>query len=296
MHAAQREHIATVMQVADLGVQKYGVTTGDVNAGDVLTYVIIATNYGPGVAYGVALTDTLSSDGAYNVTSITGAACAPGVGGYSGVMVFTCGVGALAPNAEQVITFTMTALDDQTINNVARVSHNGEDPVASNNTASAQNRVRPVAEGESLPESLTPVYPTTAGLAQSALRKLIGGALRHHPPREDLPDEVVRRLDLMALPDALHLLHAPPPSLALVDIEDRGHPAWQRIKLDELLAQQISLRRAYAARRAKNAPGLPLQDTLTRQLLGQLPFALTGAPGGGKSGSVAFPCRDLPAV
>ena len=62
-----------------------------------------------------------------------------------------------------------------------------------------------------------------------------------------------------------------------MDIEDRGHPAWQRIKLDELLAQQISLRRAYAARRAKNAPGLPLRDTLTRDLLGQLPFALTGA-------------------
>jgi RecG-like helicase len=61
-----------------------------------------------------------------------------------------------------------------------------------------------------------------------------------------------------------------------LDIEDRGHPAWQRIKLDELLAQQISLRRAYAARRAKNAPGCRC-DTLTRDLLGQLPFALTGA-------------------
>ncbi|HMW51807.1 MAG TPA: ATP-dependent DNA helicase RecG [Zoogloea sp.] len=138
-------------------------------------------------------------------------------------------------------------------------------------------RVRPVAEGESLPESLTPVYPTTAGLAQSALRKLIGGAMRHHPPREDLPDEVVRRLDLMALPDALHLLHAPPPSLAAVELEDRHHPAWQRIKLDELLAQQISLRRAYAARRAKNAPPLPAVDTLTRALLTELPFSLTGA-------------------
>jgi ATP-dependent DNA helicase RecG len=138
-------------------------------------------------------------------------------------------------------------------------------------------RLKPVAAGEPLPESLTPVYPTTAGLAQSALRKLIAGAMRHNGVRDELPEALRRNLNLPALPEALHLLHAPPPSVALCDIEDRGHPAWQRIKLDELLAQQISLRRAYAARRAKNAPGLPLRDTLTRDLLGQLPFALTGA-------------------
>ena len=138
-------------------------------------------------------------------------------------------------------------------------------------------RLKPVAAGEPLPESLTPVYPTTAGLAQSALRKLIAGAMRHNGVRDELPEALRRNLNLPALPEALHLLHAPPPSVALIDIEDRGHPAWQRIKLDELLAQQISLRRAYAARRAKNAPGLPLRDTLTRDLLGQLPFALTGA-------------------
>ncbi|WP_374485408.1 ATP-dependent DNA helicase RecG [Zoogloea sp.] len=138
-------------------------------------------------------------------------------------------------------------------------------------------RIKPVAAGEPLPESLTPVYPTTAGLAQSALRKLVAGALRHNGIRDEMPDELRRRLNLPSLPDALRLLHAPPPSVSILDIEDRGHPAWQRVKLDELLAQQISLRRAYAARRAKNAPSLPLLDTLTRDLLGQLPFALTGA-------------------
>ncbi len=138
-------------------------------------------------------------------------------------------------------------------------------------------RLRPVAAGEPLPESLTPIYPTTAGLAQSALRKIIAGALRHNGMRDELPEALRRNLNLPALPDALCMLHAPPPSVSILDIEDRGHPAWQRIKLDELLAQQISLRRAYAARRAKNAASLPQRDTLTRELLKQLPFALTGA-------------------
>ena len=138
-------------------------------------------------------------------------------------------------------------------------------------------RFKPVAAGEPLPESLTPIYPTTAGLAQSALRKIIAGALRHNGMRDELPEALRRNLNLPALPDALRMLHAPPPSVSILDIEDRGHPAWQRIKLDELLAQQISLRRAYAARRAKNAASLPQRDTLTRELLKQLPFALTGA-------------------
>lgn len=138
-------------------------------------------------------------------------------------------------------------------------------------------RIKPVAAGEPLPESLTPIYPTTAGLAQSALRKIIAGALRHNGMRDELPEALRRNLNLPALPDALRMLHAPPPSVSILDIEDRGHPAWQRIKLDELLAQQISLRRAYAARRAKNAASLPQRDTLTRELLKQLPFALTGA-------------------
>ncbi|HQZ23054.1 MAG TPA: SdrD B-like domain-containing protein, partial [Thermoflexales bacterium] len=132
--------------VADVGMQKYGVAAGEVNAGDVMTYVIIATNYGPGVAYATTLSDTLSSDGAYNVTSITGATCAPGAGAYAGVTTFTCDAGTLAPNTEKIITFTMTALGNQTINNVVSASHAGEDPVADNNTASAQNRVRPVAD------------------------------------------------------------------------------------------------------------------------------------------------------
>ena len=38
-------------------------------------------------------------------------------------------------------------------------------------------RYRVLAAGEALPQSLTPVYPTTAGLGQAALRKLITRAL-----------------------------------------------------------------------------------------------------------------------
>ena len=38
-------------------------------------------------------------------------------------------------------------------------------------------RFRKVADDEPLPEAMTPIYPSTAGLANSALQKLIGKAL-----------------------------------------------------------------------------------------------------------------------
>ncbi|KWR91040.1 ATP-dependent DNA helicase RecG [Cupriavidus sp. IDO] len=142
--------------------------------------------------------------------------------------------------------------------------------------------VRPVAPGEALPDRLTPVYPATAGISQAYLRKAIGGALSRTPMPETLPrpvlDGPLARLKLRPLSDCLRLLHTPPPQESEAALADRSHPAWQRIKLDELLAQQISLRRAHAARREKNAPTMPRREGgLLTSFLAVLPFRLTGA-------------------
>ncbi|QBY54214.1 ATP-dependent DNA helicase RecG [Cupriavidus oxalaticus] len=142
--------------------------------------------------------------------------------------------------------------------------------------------VRPVVEGEALPDRLTPVYPSTAGIAQAYLRKAIGGALSRTPMPETLPRPVLQgplaRLHLRPLADCLRLLHAPPPEESEAALADRTHPAWQRIKFDELLAQQISLRRAHAARREKTASTMPRREGgLLTRFLAALPFRLTGA-------------------
>ncbi|THF62940.1 ATP-dependent DNA helicase RecG [Pseudothauera nasutitermitis] len=138
-------------------------------------------------------------------------------------------------------------------------------------------RVHPVEAGEALPEALTPVYPTTAGLGQATLRKLIDRALASEPLDEWLPEDARRDLDLPTFAEAVRLLHHPPPEVPASVLEDRQHPAWRRIKFEELLAQQISLRRAYLARRAKRAPRLEGDGSLRRALLAGLPFVLTGA-------------------
>ncbi|MFN3986168.1 MAG: ATP-dependent DNA helicase RecG [Rhodocyclaceae bacterium] len=138
-------------------------------------------------------------------------------------------------------------------------------------------RVRTVEAGEALPDALTPVYPTTAGLAQSALRKLIGRALGRVRTPEWLPADVLQALRLPGFGEALQALHRPVPGADLAALEDREHPAWRRIKFEELLVQQISLRRAYNARRLKHAPLLAARGTLTDALLARLPFQLTAA-------------------
>ena len=138
-------------------------------------------------------------------------------------------------------------------------------------------RYRVVSDDAPLPQALTPVYPTTAGVSQAALRRLIATALGDVPLDELLDAQWCAAHDLPPLAEAVRLLHAPPPGVSEAALQGREHPAWRRIKFDEVLAQQLSLRRAYLARREKGAPCLVSPGVLAGQLLERLPFGLTGA-------------------
>jgi ATP-dependent DNA helicase RecG len=128
-----------------------------------------------------------------------------------------------------------------------------------------------------LKQSLTPVYPTTAGLPQATLLKHIRAALNELELRDTLPPALLDRLKLPAFADSVMLLHSPPPDINENALAGRAHPAWLRIKFDELLAQQLSMRVHYRKRRSRLAPLLPSRQTYPQQLLQALPFALTDA-------------------
>lgn len=138
-------------------------------------------------------------------------------------------------------------------------------------------RIRVVSEGTPLPDRLTPVYPTTAGVSQHALRQAVRGALAREDLSDTLPSALLDRLGLPRFADAVRLLHDPPPDVALGSLAERTHPAWQRVKFDELLAQQISMRQHRARRDTTRAHPLPDSGTLTERLRASLPFALTAA-------------------
>ncbi|MCX7896419.1 MAG: ATP-dependent DNA helicase RecG [Rhodocyclaceae bacterium] len=138
-------------------------------------------------------------------------------------------------------------------------------------------RFRVVEEGEPLPSALTPVYPTTTGLTQGFLRRLIGSALEGCDGEETLPACVRARHALPSFAESIHALHRPPAGLSAASIEAWLRPYRRRLAFDELLAQQLSLRQAYAARRARAAPALAGDGRLIRQFLARLPFRLTAA-------------------
>ncbi|MEJ8674571.1 ATP-dependent DNA helicase RecG [Chromobacterium amazonense] len=138
-------------------------------------------------------------------------------------------------------------------------------------------KTREVREGAPLAESLTPIYPTVNGLTQPVLRKLVHAELKSQKLDELLPEPLLSPLALQPFSEAIRLLHQPPPEWSAQQLADPQLPAWQRLKFDELLAQQLSMRLAYRARRLGQAPRIAGDGSLSGKLLAQLPFSLTGA-------------------
>ena len=137
------------------------------------------------------------------------------------------------------------------------------------------------AASGALPAALTPVYPTTAQLPQPYLRKAVLAGLAQADLTDTVPAAIWSEIGIertWSLRDALSFLHQPAPDVALAELEDRTHPAWQRLKAEELLAQQLSQWQARRAREHLRAPQLvPRRGGLAEQLLATLPFALTAA-------------------
>jgi len=141
-------------------------------------------------------------------------------------------------------------------------------------------RFRVLLGSTPLPQALTPIYPTTAGLGQGSLRKMIEAALARAPFDDTLAEGVSKALGLCGFREAVDSLHHPRPGADEAGLSARTSPAWRRMKFDELLAQQISMRKYYRERKARAAPPLLRPDKErchTAVLVERLPFRLTRA-------------------
>ncbi len=134
-----------------------------------------------------------------------------------------------------------------------------------------------INEGAPLPTALTPVYPSGEGLSQAILRRAISDAMKRVDWRDTLPPALLSKMSLSNFEPSVRLLHYPPHEIDENALMDRSHPAWVRMKFDELLAQQLSLKRAQRARRSKGAAVLKTVGALSEAFLARLPFKLTGA-------------------
>ncbi len=137
-------------------------------------------------------------------------------------------------------------------------------------------RVR-AADETPLPTRLTPVYPASAGISQQWLRNRIERALRDATVSDTVPPALRERWDLAPLERALRDLHQPPAGADEAQLAVQQAPLWRRIRFDELLAQQLTLREMRARRSSRRAPALRPTGDVQARLLAALPFTLSGA-------------------
>ncbi len=129
-------------------------------------------------------------------------------------------------------------------------------------------------------ETLTPVYPSTAGVQQGRLRHLTDQALarmRKNPPEELLPRPTLDELAMPTLAEAIEYLHRPPPDADVVQILAGTHPCQKRLAFEELLAHYLSLRSLRAIARSETAPALTRGEDAAQRFVDSLPYRLTGA-------------------
>jgi ATP-dependent DNA helicase RecG len=132
-----------------------------------------------------------------------------------------------------------------------------------------------------LPKTLTPKYSTVAGLPQTYLRRAVMGALERSIRREEMKETIPKALlkpGSWSLVQSVKFLHQPDPHVSVLELADKSHPAWCRLKAEELLAQQLSQLKAKHERSAMKALKLEgLNQGLTTAFFASLPFKLTRA-------------------
>lgn len=132
-----------------------------------------------------------------------------------------------------------------------------------------------------LQQHLTPCYPTTEGLSQNILRKLITHALTFLEDKsfleELLPNFVLEPLSFPTLSVALKFVHQPPRETIINDLLEYKTLPQKRLIFEELLSHRLSILHLNKKFKCKMAPALCKSEGYLQGFLDHLPFKLTKA-------------------
>ena len=110
-------------------------------------------------------------------------------------------------------------------------------------------------EDEPLPKTFSPIYPTTSGLSQKLLCKLIKKSISkclEAKVYNDYFPELYSKRKLPLLMDAIEEIHFPSKEIDIELFEKKGSTFHHRLIYDELLAQQLFLRGLYHQKNASS--------------------------------------------
>lgn len=123
-----------------------------------------------------------------------------------------------------------------------------------------------VEQYKELQKQMHPVYPLTSGLTQAVMKRSIQKALEIADVYEDLPDEILKKYDLIDKKTALSIIHAP-------KSEEELKKAKLRLKYDEIFSFIINLR-LMSSGKEKNLCPMPISVSVDL-IESRLPFQLT---------------------
>ena len=138
-------------------------------------------------------------------------------------------------------------------------------------------KCKKIVEHDQLPSTLTPIYATTKGLTQPAIRKAVMRAFEVVVQADTLSSRQLNDLGLPRFSDAVTTLHRPTSDIDQSLLKDRRGPLWARVSFDELLAQQLIMRQNYNKREKYTAPVMQPDSSRTKKFLAMLEFDLTKA-------------------
>lgn len=179
--------------------------------------------------------------------------------------------------------FYVNALQKNTLQPGTRVRCFGEARLGTHGLEMIHPEYRIISTEKELPieENLTPIYSTTEGVTQNALRKLTDQALQLLQNggmlHEILPEKILQRFAFPDLKKALHYVHRPPKNAPVELLLTGKHDAQKRLVFEELLAHRLSLLQLKKNFKIHNAIPFKNKNQLMQTFFKTLPFELTQA-------------------
>ncbi len=131
-----------------------------------------------------------------------------------------------------------------------------------------------------LSATLTPIYPTTEGLHQLTLKRILAQVidqLQADGVAETLPEDWLEQNNFPGFTSAMIDLHRPESRSDSDLITHNRHPAQHRFVVEELAAHRLALLERRRQLRARKTPRIVSDAGLQQQFLQNLPFELTAA-------------------
>ena len=128
-------------------------------------------------------------------------------------------------------------------------------------------------------ENLTPIYPTTSGLQQNKLKKIIEDSLRfceeHNLLKENL--NTGNYSEFGNLLETLRFLHKPPVNTDIEELIEGKHPAQKSLIKEELIAHMLCAGILKNELEGRTGPSMGNESEEENRFLDTLPFDLTNA-------------------